>query len=231
MKRVIALLLLAFAPLQGCSATRKIAEFNALVQHGAENTDAWIAARTRLRAMCQDGRTTACAPRHIKTTNSARTDDWLIESLPPYRVIVSVHEEEIRKRHELRVYEEFMLGSAKYLAAQVDDGAITADQLERATNVTWKWMVDQFRSEATMRLNAVRAAQQADAQAWQTFNTIAAGLATVLAAGIVAGASAPPPSNVAAPALGSQPSRTSCVATPARNTVTGQLMSMRVTCY
>jgi hypothetical protein len=231
MKRGIAILLLALIAFAGCSATRKIAEFNALVQHGAENTEAWVAARTRLRAMCQDNRTAACSPRHIKTTNSARTDDWLVEPLPPYRVIVAVHEEEIRKRHEPRVYEEFMLGSANYLAAQADDGAITAEQLERATNVTWKWMSDQFRSEATMRLNAVRAAQQADAQAWQTFNTIAAGLATVLAAGIVGAASAPPPPSVAAPTLAFPPSRTSCVAVPVRNTVTGQLMTVRVTCY
>jgi len=44
--------------------------------------------------------------------------------------VMAIHEEEIRRRHEPRLYEEYMLGSAKYLAAQADDGAITTEQLD-----------------------------------------------------------------------------------------------------
>lgn len=228
MKRIAAVLLLSGIAIGGCSATQRVAEYDALAQHLRENTGAWIAARTRLRAMCQDG-STSCALRSIKMTNSARIDDWVVEPLPPYRIVVAIHDEEIRRRHVPRVYEEYMLGSAKYLAAQADDGAISVEQLERATNVTWSWMTDQVRAEAIVRLESVRAAQQADAQTWQTFNVIAGGLANVLTTAIIAAASAP--RIYPAPAVSAVPSRTSCTAVPRRNTVTGKIMSVGVTCY
>jgi len=86
-------------------------------------------------------------------------------------------------------------------------------------------MVDQFRSEAVFRLESARAAQQADAQAWQTFNTIATGLATALTTALVVAASAPS-------AVGPAPlaPSTTCLARPSRNTITGQVMSVAVTC-
>ncbi|MGH7393387.1 MAG: hypothetical protein ACREM3_28620, partial [Candidatus Rokuibacteriota bacterium] len=164
-------------------------------------------------------------PRYVKATNQARTDDWGWEILPPYTTIVAVHEDEFRRRHSLKVYEEFMLASARYLAERIERREITHQQLAEATNQAWRWMIEQFKAEGIMLIDGVRLAQEADARAWERVNVIASSLAVVLSAAVIASASQPAP---AAFAPTSTP--TYCFAMPVRNVATGQVMSVSVTC-
>jgi len=54
-------------------------------------------------------------------------------------------------------------------------------------------MIGQVRQQAQLLVADFRAAEAADARAWETFNAIASGLATVLTGVLVASAAATPP--------------------------------------
>ena len=128
--------------LTGCATTRARSEVYALIQYARENDEAWMAAKLRLYAMCTDGAETqaTCAVRYVKTTNTRRTDDWAWTRMPAYSTIVAVHEEELRARHALRVYDEYMVAAARYLAVQADRNVITPAQLAEGINQGWSWM-------------------------------------------------------------------------------------------
>src|SRR5262245_66669930 len=112
----------------GCASDQARQDLTRLLQHHRENSEAWTAARHRLQAMCLT-RETPCAQRAIKLTNAARVDDWVWMDLPPYRTVHAVHEEEIRRRHEPLVYEEYMIGVSRYLADRADGGQISPEEL------------------------------------------------------------------------------------------------------
>jgi hypothetical protein len=216
--------------LSACSALRAQAELDSLIRHANENTEAWQNARVRLRSMCTAA-SVPCGPRLVKLTNTDRTDDWGWDTLPAYVTIVSVHDEELRRRHTPRVYEEYVLGATRYLADLADRGAVTPVQMALATNEAWRWMTEQMRLEAALLADSVRAAEAADALAWQRFNALAGSLANVMSAAIIAGAAATPaPAPMALPAPAPSPRPTFCQATPWRNSVTGQVVSVNVHC-
>jgi len=131
-----------------------------------------------------------CDRRLVKLTNSEQLDDWVWVWGPPYRTIVGVHEEELRRRVVPRLYEEYMLAMARYLAEQIDRGAITDTQMVAAFNQSWAWMIERTRQEGFLLMDSLRAAQQADAATWNALGAVAAGLALVAGAALVASAPA-----------------------------------------
>jgi len=221
--RIAALLALFLVILPSCSTYQARQAIESRQKEFALNNEAWQVARLRLKSMCpkppqsvekyRQGQTIAklagefpfrgCNIRMVKTTNAPRFDDWQWDWLPSYQTIVTVHEEELRKRVIPKLYEEYMLGLSRYLALKADQGEITPRQLAYAFNTGWKWMLDKMKEEIILLQQNLQAAQIADAAAWNTVAIIAAGLATVTTAALVAAA-------VSAPA----PAPTTCYAHP-----------------
>jgi hypothetical protein len=201
-----------------CSATRAREEMTRRRTELDQNNAAWEAARTRLWKMCPNApKSTAeyrkgvqirsttndpfggCDLRLVKLTNGPTFDDWDWDWLPNYTTIVAVHDEELRRRLKPKVYEEYMLGLSRHLAKRVDDGDISPQQFMHAFNEGWKWLYGKMQEESILFQENLRSAQQSDAAAWNTLNSIAAGLATVATAAILADAavraSRPAPTN------------------------------------
>jgi hypothetical protein len=177
----------------------------------ALNTEAWHAARTKLKAMCPEvptveeykrGKASAkaagkdpfrgCDVRIIKVTYGPVFDHWQWDWLPSYQNIVAVHVEEMRSRVTPKIYDEYMHGLARYLAERADKGEITPKQLVAAFNEGWKWMFGQMQAEAILLKPNLQAAQQSDAAIWNTLGTVAAEMATVATTALVATAAAYP---------------------------------------
>ncbi len=225
---ILALVVLA---LSGCAsiAHQRLRDF---IQHGRENNEAWLTAHTRLHALCaiDEAVKRTGAPPLVKQTNRATIDDWEWETMPPYRTIVAVHEDELRKIHRPKPYEEYVFGAARYLGEQADREQITTAQMRHAFTETWTWMIAEVRIEAWLLVDDIRVAQATDARTAQALNAVASGLAIVLSAALVAGAiaSANTPQAVAPAAL---PTPTSCQVRPGWRSATGGLSSVYVTCW
>jgi hypothetical protein len=146
--------------------------------------------------------------------------------LPPYQVVHAMHEEEIRKRHQPLAYEEYMLEVSRFLSERADREEISAIQLAHAFNAAWTEMVQRMREDAALRISAVEAAANADAQAWATFQQTALIMGAILGGALIgaaAGSYAPTP---AVP-----PSRVTCQAVSmGHNTVTGQSYGVTLRC-
>lgn len=229
MIRLVAILVVMSLTAQGCASSTAHRDLDQRVQYRQEEHEARAAARARLTAMCA-GPTTSCTDRIIRVSNSGRLDErsldgWDLMRLPPYRTVVAVHEEELRKRRVPRVYEVYMLGVSHYLADNADRGDITQFQLVRAFNAAWKEMVTRTRADVAFSASAVEAAERADAETWARFRDTASTIGSVL--GAVLGGAAAVGSNAPTPVV--QPSRqVTCQAS--RNTVTEQSAQMTVRC-
>jgi hypothetical protein len=169
------------------------------------NTEAWVAARARLHQMCPVAPTPeqyrrakdlpgadpygGCDVRLIKASGGL-ADDWQWFWAPSYQTVVAVHEEELRKRVTPRLYEEYLLGQARYLAQKTDAKEITPDQLRRAFNDGWAWMVGKTREEYVLLQQNLQVAEYNDAVTLRTIGEIAVGLAAVTTAALLASAAA-----------------------------------------
>ena len=122
-------------------------------EEGAINTLAWDQARTALHSMCSASvKTTdkayACEPRLVKMSNNPSTDDWQFVELPPYEVVVDVHESILRNvRGSLRFYEDAMFALSHALAKRADAGEITQEQFKLAWNEGCKWMFSRLQND------------------------------------------------------------------------------------
>jgi len=227
MTRLVSVLIILVWAVQGCAANQARSELQRLEQHMRENTNAWFSARARLRAMCDIG--VLCTPKLMKESNTASLDDWEIMMLPAYTLVVSVHEEELRRRHAPLAFEEYTLAAARVLAERADSGGISQEQLRDGFSASWAEMFQHVRNEAVYRLSAVEAARQADAETWAKFNSVASTLAVILT-GVVVGAAAASSSYAPQPAA-PLPQPVICQASSlGRNTVTGQSYGMTVIC-
>lgn len=168
------------------------------------NNEAWMAARQRLHGMCPQAPQSVeeyqrrklairagggdslggCDARLVKLTNAPRFDDWDWDWLPSYQTIVAVHDEELRKRVVPKVYDEYILGLGRYLAAKADRGEITPQQLMMAFNEAWRWMFGKMREEAILLQQNLVAAQLQDAATINALTGIAVGLASVASAAL-----------------------------------------------
>lgn len=224
-------LALSLVLLPGCAASRTRTRAADFVEHLRLNTQAWMAARTRLQTMCAPALMAEnhCGQRLVKGSNASRTDDWRWQLLPPYQTIVAAHEEALRAQQAPYPFEEYMLGTSRYLAAHADAGTITPEQQRDAFNEAWGFMIGQVRQQAQLLAADIQAAEAADARAWETFNAIASGLATVLTGALAASAAATPPPAIQPAAPAQLPRPVYCSAIPLRN-VYGQTARVGVTC-
>lgn len=191
--------------LQACASYQARQEEARFQKEIELKTEAWVAARMRLRTMCPDppasideyrkGRALrevgtdpfrGCDLRLYKLTNSPQTDDWDLLWFPSYATIVQVHEEELRKRVGLKIYEEYMLGIARYLAAKTDGSDLTPQAQRVLFNYGWTWMINKTNEEAILLRDSTLRAEQLDAQAWQALAKIGQGLAIGVGAAAVA---------------------------------------------
>lgn len=246
-KTITTVLLLANVPAYiSCASSQARQHLMELQAHQKLNTDAWLAARERLKRMCppvpstkdeyERGKSSrqagsdpflGCDVRIMKLTNSPRLDDWQWAWAPRYQTIIAVHEEELRKRVNPRVYEEYMLGISRYLAQKADSGEIAPTQIMSGFNEAWSWMTQQIVQEHALLQDSVRAAEISDAAMWNTFGSIAAGLALVTAAALITSATTSPQPTILTPTY----THISCQATPGlRNTITGQLYAVNIHC-
>lgn len=188
-RAVTFLLFLVFAvEASGCSGLAAGQRLDNFTEHMRENSAAWWAARQRLSAMCGPSPAAPnCALRLVKRTNSQRTDDWFMEYFPPYKTIVDVHEEELRRVHAPYPYEEYMLGVARLTALKADARQISPDRMKAAVNEAWNWMSGEVRKEAALLVYGVRDGRAADAQVWQS---VATGLGVVLTGILLVGVAA-----------------------------------------
>jgi len=198
-------IVLALAFLQACQAYKARHQETSFYEDIALKNEAWVQARVRLRAMCPSPPTGVeeyrrgvvlretgadpfqdCDFRLYKLTNSPQTDDWDLLWFPSYATIVQVHEEELRKRAGLKIYEEYMLAIARYLAAKTDGSDLTPQAQRVLFNYGWTWMINKTNEEAILLRDSTLRAEQLDAQAWQALAKIGQGLAIGVGAAAVA---------------------------------------------
>jgi hypothetical protein len=185
--------------LPACSANRAQQAVDAQQRQFALNTQAWMAARTRLKQMCPSipksvdeykqakailasmgtDPYNGCDVRLVKMTNAPRYDDWTWDWLPSYSTMVAVHDEELRKRVAPKIYDEFILGIAKYVGVMADRGEITPFQLMNVLNEAWRWAVQESQKETILLQQNLAVAQQSDAAVWNGLGKAALGLAAV----------------------------------------------------
>lgn len=204
--------------LSACSASRvprQIAVPNAEIPPANR---AWQAARIRLHSMCPrvpktgDELTEAlhvlqengCYARLAKDTHILTVDDWHWHWLPPYQVVVAVHDEELRKRVTPKLYEEYMSGLSRFLAAKADNGEITPAQLKYTFNAGWSWLNRKIQEERMLLRENLASAQSADQGLREKVTTVAGGLATIATLALA----------VSAPDKAYQPSPANCYAYP-----------------
>ena len=186
-------LLIPLVILQACSASpvrQKIDNRNPELDPVHQ---AWQAARVRLHSMCphvpksveeltqalkSDG-ANDCYARLAKDTYVPTFDDWHWHWLPPYQVVVAVHDEELRKRLRPKLYEEYMLGLTRYLALKADNDEITPEQLRSAFNAGWSWLHGKTHETPILLQENTRRRGIADAAMQNAMTTVAGGLATV----------------------------------------------------
>lgn len=164
------------------------------------STEAWKAARVRLHAMCPEiprsmealeramrvPNENGCSLRFLKASNAPTWDDWHWYWLPPYQIIVAVHDEELRQRVTPKLYEEYMLALTRYLAAKADNGEITAGQLKHALNVGLHWLFGKAHEDELLLQESDRAANPTDAALWNRVNNLAAGLGFIATTALLA---------------------------------------------
>jgi hypothetical protein len=185
-------LIAALVILPACSAARTGQPIQAQDAEVRLLNQAWEAARSRLHSMCPYVPKTAselkqalrfehengCYARLAKDSHVLPLDDWHWHWLPPYRVVVAVHDEELRKRLIPTLDEEYMLGLSHYLAEKVDHGEITPKQFRYAFNASWTWLHSKLRNEHLLLQEKAHAVENPDAYLQDRVGTIAGGLAT-----------------------------------------------------
>jgi len=129
LRPLAAYLVLFLVLLPGCATSRTRGRATDFVDRLRLNTQAWMAARGGLQAMCYPAlmANNQCGQRLVKASDASRTNDWSWQLLPPYQTIVATHEGELRARQAPYPFEEFMLGTSRYLAAHADAGTITPE--------------------------------------------------------------------------------------------------------
>lgn len=193
------LLATALVVLPTCSA-RQVSENHHQISERQLLNEAWHAARARLHAMCPEiprsledieramsrPDDNGCSLRLLKASNAPTPDDWHWYWLPPYQLIISVHDEELRKRVTPKLYEKYMLALTRYLGEKADNGEITMGQLKDTVNVGWHWLSGKMQEERLLLEEAVRSAEAPDPAMWNTMNVVASGLGFVATAALLA---------------------------------------------
>jgi hypothetical protein len=195
------LLTTALVILPACAASRarRLMDIHTAEMQLA-STEAWKAARVRLHAMCPEiprsmealeramsvPNQNGCSLRFLKASNAPTWDDWHWYWLPPYQIIVAVHDEELRQRVTPKLYEEYMLALTRYLAEKADNGEITAGQLKHALNVGLHWLYGKAQEEELLLQESVYPANPVDAAIWNRVNNVAAGLGFIATTALVA---------------------------------------------
>jgi hypothetical protein len=186
-------LLAALVILSGCSAspTRQQTDYrNAKIDLASE---AWRAARIRLHAMCPHVPKTeaelvqalkvdqenGCYARLAKDSYILTLDDWHWHWLPPYQVVVAVHDEELRKRITPRLHEEYMFGLTRYLAEKADNDEITPEQFRHAFTAGWNWLKGKMNQEPILLQPNLQRGDGVDVASRDKMTHVAASLATV----------------------------------------------------
>jgi hypothetical protein len=177
-----AVLLLLLTLVSGCAVYRSKQAFDNYLKDTYPNSEAWLDAMAKLRAMCGASSAGAkagdgCAPRYVKLTAMPDTKDWAWETMPGYRTIIQVHEAELRRRGQLKPYVEYMLALSRILAEKADGGEIAPEAMEAAFNAGWKFMFEAAKSEYTLLLSNITEARAEDQKTWQTAGQIALGFA------------------------------------------------------
>jgi hypothetical protein len=197
MRFSISVALAMFMILTACSASP-------LRQKASENQkpkielihQAWEAARLRLHRMCprvprtEEELTQAltreqengCYARLAKDTFMPNVDDWHWHWLPPYQIVVAVHDEELRKRITPKFYEEYLSGLNRYLAEKLDKGEITMGQFRYVIDAGWSWLSAKMQSEQILLQENMPSVGTADAAS--TLSNVAGELATVATLGL-----------------------------------------------
>ena len=142
-----------------------------------------------------------CDLRWVKLTNGPALDDWGFDWLPPNVVIIATHEEEVRRRHQPRFYDEYIYALGRYLSEQADQGRITEEQKMAAFNEGWKWMFQHVEKEVILLQRNVEMARQLDAARMQTLNSLAQAFASAAVIGLAAGATSTPSRVIPQPAI------------------------------
>ena len=165
-RNIASVLSLCLVLLPACSAMQAREAMSQRAREMKLSNEAWEMARLRLVTMCPDPPKTVaeyqagillrkqgkdpfsgCDVRLVKQTNGPALDDWRWYWLPSYQIIITVHEEELRKRVTPKVYEEYILGLSHYLARKTESGEITPQQLMYAFNEGWKWLYGKMQEE------------------------------------------------------------------------------------
>jgi hypothetical protein len=194
--------LLAVLAIAACSASRIGQPVYAPDGELQLINQAWEAARSRLHSMCPYVPKTAaelkqalasdhengCYARLAKDSYLLPLDDWHWHWLPPYQVVVAVHDEELRKRLVPTLDEEYMSGLSHYLAEKADQGAITPKQFRYATEAAWRWLHGKLRHERVLLQETLKAVENLDAYMQDRVGTIAGGLATAVTLALIASA-------------------------------------------
>jgi hypothetical protein len=188
--------------LSACSVSHVERPIPPQAEEGRLINQAWQAARTRLHSMCpyvpktaaelkqalRSNHENGCYARLAKDSHLLPLDDWHWHWLPPYQVVVAVHDEELRKRLIPTLDEEYMFGLSHYLAEKADQGEISPKQFRYATEAAWRWLHDKLRNERALLLEKVKAVANLDAYMQDRVGTIAGGLATAATLALIASA-------------------------------------------
>jgi hypothetical protein len=186
-------LLAALVLLPACSPLRvgqKIDHQKAKIDLASQ---AWRAARIRLHSMCPHvpkgveeitealkvDSANGCFARLAKDTYAPMADDWHWHWLPPYQVVVAVHDEELRKRMTPKLHDEYMFGLTRYLAEKADNDEITPEQFRHAFIAGWNWLQGKVHEESMLLQPNLLRADSADAAARDRISHVAGSLATV----------------------------------------------------
>ena len=188
----IAMSVTALLMLAACSAAPLRQDITPRATQRQLANQAWQATRIRLHKMCphvpkaveelesalEHDQANGCYARLAKDTYAPTLDDWHWHWFPPYQVVFAVHDEELRKRLNPRLHEEYLLGLTRYLAEKADNDEITSEQLRHAFNAGWNWLRAKINEEPLLSQENVRV-EGTNAAMRDTMASVAGGLATV----------------------------------------------------
>jgi hypothetical protein len=204
-RAVFVLSLCATVMLAGCATVRTHRALQDFLAEFPVKREAWAAARARLRQMCEAG-ASACAPRWVRVS-ATEVSRWEQRAMPPYEVIVAVHEEEDRARRTLWLADEYVVAVVRGIAVQADAGQVSDEDAMRLVDHAFAQAAQALRREWWSLHQSYLLSQQRDQETLTAFlNTFL----IVAAAGLNAyAATLPPPIVVVPPPRRPQPITTS----------------------
>ena len=128
-RAVLVLSLCVTVMLAGCATARTHRALQDFLAEFPVKREAWAAAQTRLRQMCEAD-ASACAPRWVRVS-AMEVSRWEQRTMPPYEVIVAVHEGEDRARRKLWLADEYVVAVVRGIAVQADAGQVSDEDLMR----------------------------------------------------------------------------------------------------